>query len=190
MFTISEQIEDIKTAIISSIGNAQSREVARGVIRYRRLSDFLYALNLPQANLITDGTCGFDELLRTAEIVKVRDIPGVRSTFGRSALIKADGTFYEMRLPQEFLARIAVDWASFIGVTAEVRRIIFEAIADMGHIGSSLLRYRAENFETYFADQLAREEAPERSIEEAINDEQGKSSSDVQLRVEPNSTSA
>lgn len=154
MFTISEQIEDIKTAIISTIGNSQSREIARGTIRYRRLSDFLAELSLPDHEIITEGTCSFDELLSIAGIATARDIPGGRATFGRSALIKYDGTFYEVRFPQEFLNRIAIDWTSFTSLTPEVRQIVFEAISEMGRTGPVLLRYRPEKFEEYFAEQL------------------------------------
>lgn len=171
LFTISEQIEDIKTAIISTIGNAQSREVARSVIRYRRLSDFLSGLGFPDFSIATEGTCGFEELLNTAGIVKVRDIPDSRGSFGRAALIKADGSFYEMRMSQEFLGRIAIDWTSFISLAPEVRRIVFEAISDMGHMGPGFLRYRSENFDQYFAEKLAIESSPEVSIGELLRDE-------------------
>lgn len=171
MFTISEQIEDIKTAIISTIGNAQSRDVARGVIKYRRLSDFLSGITFPDFSIVTEGNCGFDELMGVAGIVKVRDIPGSRAIFGRSALIKIDGTFYEMRFSQDFLGRIAIDWASFVTLSSDVRRIIFEAISDMGHMGPGVLRYRSENFEQYFAEQLAKEENQEMTLEEVLKDE-------------------
>lgn len=170
MFTISEQIEDIKTAIISTIGNAQSREVARGVIKYRRLADFLTGLQFPNYSLVTQGTIPFDELLSEAGIVAVRDIPGPRPTFGRSALIKADGTFYEMRFPRDYLMRIGVDWTSFLALATDVRGIIFEAISDMGHMGPGLLRYRAEQFDEYFAEQLAKEEIRELSLKDLLSD--------------------
>lgn len=171
MFTISEQIEDLKTALISTIGNAQSREVARGVIKYRRLSDFLSCLKLPDFSVVTESNITFDDLLSAAGIVKVRDIPGLRSTFGRSALIKEDGTFYELRLGQEFLTRIAIDWQSFVSLTPEVRQIIFEAISDMGHMGPSILRYRDENFEEYYAEHLAKEDAKEITLDGLLSDE-------------------
>lgn len=171
MFTISEQIEDIKTAIISTIGNAQSRDVARSVIKYRRLSDFLSGLNFPDFTIVTEGTCGFDDLLETAGVVKVRDIPDSRGVLWRVALIKEDGSFYEMRMSQEFLSRVAIDWANFITLTPEVRQIVFEAISDMGRMGPGLLRYRSEPFETYFAEQLGKEDASEVSITDLIRDE-------------------
>jgi hypothetical protein len=172
LFTISEQIEDIKTAIISTIGNAQSRDVARSVIKYRRLSDFLSGLNFPDFTIVTEATCGFDELLNTAGVVKVRDIPDSRGgTFGRAALIKSDGSFYEMRMSQEFLSRIAIDWTNFIALSSDVRRIVFEAISDMGRLGPGLLRHRAEPFDQYFAEQLAKENTAEININELLREE-------------------
>jgi len=172
MFTISEQIEDLKTAVISTIGNTQSREVARGVIKYRRLSDFLSGLKLPDFHIVTESECGFDDLLGTVGIVKVRDIPGGRSsTFGRTALIKSDGKFYEARFPPEFLTRVSMDWQSFVSLTPEVRQIIFEAISDMGHMGPGILRYRDENFEEYFSEQLSKDDTKELSLEDILREE-------------------
>lgn len=183
IFTISEQIEDLKTALISTIGNAQSREVARGVIKYRRLSDFLSGLKLPDFNVVTDSEVGFDDLLQKhAEIVKVTDIPGSRGTFGRSALIRKDGTFYELRFGQEFLSRIAIDWQSFVSLTPEVRQIIFEAISDMGHMGPGVLRFRDEKYEEYFSELLSKEDAQELSIDDLLREpkEESKASGTIQ----------
>lgn len=171
MFAISEQIEDLKTAVISTIGNAQNREVARGVIKFRRLSDFLSGLNLPDFSVVTQSECSFEELLNLADIVSARDIPGARSTFGRSALIKSDGTFYELRFNQEFLNRIGIDWQSYISLTSEVRQIIFDAISDMGRMGPGVLRYRGEQFDEYFKEYLEKEETKVITLEDLLREE-------------------
>lgn len=172
MFTITEQIEDLKTAVISTIGNAQNREIARGVIKYRRLSEFLSGLKLPDFGMVvTENEVSFDAMLSAVGIVKVRDIPGARTAFGRSALIKDDGTFYELRFGQEFLTKIAIDWQSFVSLSREVRQIIFEAISDMGHMGPGILRYRDEKFEEYFADRLTKEDAKESTLEDFLKED-------------------
>lgn len=171
MFTISEQIEDLKTALISTIGNAQSRDVARGVIKYRRLLDFLSGVKLTNFTFITESTIEFDDLLNSAGIVKVTEITGIRSTFGRTALIKEDGTFYEFRFGQEFLTKLAIDWQSFILLTSEVRQIIFEAISELGSMGPGVLRYRSEKFVDYFAEHLALEETKELSLVSLLREE-------------------
>ncbi len=152
MFSISEQIEELKTALISTIGNAQNREVARGVIRYRRLTDFLSGLNLSDNSIITESDCNFTEILKSAGIVGVKDIPNSRIRFGRTALIKEDGTFFELRFGQEFLNRLSNEWQSFVALDAEARRVIFEAISEIDHMSPSLLRYRNENFEDLISE--------------------------------------
>lgn len=171
MFSISEQIEDLKTAVISTIGNAQNRDVARGVIKYRRLSDFLSGLNLPDYSVVTQGDCSFEDLLSLVDVVEVRDVPSPRNTFGRAALIKSDGTFYEIRFGQDFLSRIAIDWQSFTTLTSEVRQVIFEAISDMGRMGPSVVRYRDERFDDYFREYLEKDGTKALTIEDLLNDE-------------------
>lgn len=151
IFTITEQIEDLKTAMISTIGNAQNRDVARGVIKYRRLADFLAGLNLPDFSVVTNDNCPFEYLLELADIVEVVDLPN-RNTFGRTALIKSDRTYYEMRFRQDFINKISIDWQSYVSLTPDVRQVIFDAISDMGNMGPGLLRYRDQNFEEQFQD--------------------------------------
>ena len=173
MFTISEQIEDLKTAVISTIDNAQTREVARGVIKYRRLADFLTGLNLPDFGVVTDSELSFEDLLGTADINEIKDVSSQRGSFGRAALIKTDGTFYEARFSREFLSRTAIDWQSFTSLTSDVRKIIFEAISDMGRMGPNVIRYRDEQFSEYFKENIE-EEVKSTSIEEFLDEPQTK----------------
>jgi len=154
IFTISEQIEDLKTAVISTIGNAQNREVARGVIKFRRLSDFLSGLNLPDFSIVTKTKCNFGSLLEIVDIVSIKEIPGIRKT----ALIKSDNTFYELRTGQEFLNRITIEWQSFTSLPQESRQIILDAVSDAGKMGPEMVKYRNENFDEYFAEYLSKDE--------------------------------
>lgn len=171
MFTISEQIEELKTAMISTIGNAQNREIARGVIKYRRLSDFLSGLRLPDYSMVTQRDCSFEELLNQVDIVKIKEIQDNRARFGRTALIKSDGTFYELRFGQEFLARLSNEWQSFIAMSPESRRVIFEAISDIEHIGPGVLRYRAEQFDDYYNENIENEKIKEMSLKDFLINE-------------------
>ena len=169
LFTITEQIEDLKTAVISTIGNAQNREVARGVIKYRRLSDFLAGLNLPDFSVVTGSNISFDDLLSLVDIVEMRDIPSA-STFGKTALVRSDGTFYELRFGQEFLNRISIDWQSFASLSADIRQVIFEAISDMGRMGPGILKYRDVQFEQYFSEYLKKKELRTFTLEDLLQE--------------------
>lgn len=184
MFTISEQIEELKTAMISTIGNAQTREIARGVIKYRRLSDFLSGLKLPDFSMVTQSNCSFEDLLNQVDVIEIHDIPDNRGRFGRSALVKSNGTFYELRFGQDFLSRLSNEWQSFIALPTESRRIIIESISDIDHMGPGVLRYRSEQFSDYFSENSQVERIKEMSLKDFIADQSKvdtKEQSDFQL---------
>ena len=149
MLDISEKIEDIKTALISMTGNAQNREIARGTLKYRRLIDFIIGLNIPDTNFIFTTTENFDQMLNSAGIVKIEDIRTNRMPFGHTAFVKDDGTFYESRVPRDYIYRLSMDWGSFINLTSDVRRVIYDAINDMERSPMGLMKYRAEQFSDF-----------------------------------------
>ncbi|MFM5209179.1 MULTISPECIES: DUF4062 domain-containing protein [Aeromonas] len=170
VFTISEQIEELKAAMISTIGNAQNRDVARGVIRFRRLSDFLSGITFPDFDIVMEGEMKFEELLHYAGIIEVREIPEPRNSLGRTALVKADGTYYELRFNIDFINALNIDWASFITLTPDVRRIIFEAISEMGRMGPGIVRYRNINFSEFFNEYLEHDNNKSMSLEDLLKD--------------------
>jgi len=151
IFGLAEQLEDLKTALLSTISNTQSRDIARGVIKYRRLVDFLSGLRLADTSLIFKSNTTFDELVKSAGItqkleVETRD----RERFlGRTVLVKDDGTFFELRFPMEFLTDLGVDWNSFVAMPEDSRRVIYEALSDSERMGPRLLRYRNYKYEDY-----------------------------------------
>lgn len=149
MLAISEQIEDIKTAVLSTIENTKNRDVARGTIKYRRLIDFITRLNIQDMNILFNSDLSFDQLLNYVGIIKIEEIPTSRGTLSRTVLIKEDGTFFEMRFPREFINRLSIDWQSYLTLTKDVRQVIFEAINDLDRNGILLLRYRDEQYTEY-----------------------------------------
>ena len=150
---MAEQLEELKTAVLSTIGSAQNRDIARGVIKYRMLADFLNGLNFQNAEILTKNKCSFKELLHELGIVSIKPIPDSKRRMGSAALLKADGTFYELRYPEEILSRLSLDWQSFIRLPDESRSVILDALSDMRNMGPSIVRYRNVTFEDYFREQ-------------------------------------
>ncbi|MDR6554662.1 DUF4062 domain-containing protein [Paenibacillus qinlingensis] len=149
--SLSEQLEDLKTAILSTIGNTQTKEIARGVIKYRRLVDFLIGLRLPDISFILQGNFNFDELLKYAGIISIKDIDSNRLS-ARSLLIKEDGSFYEYRFNSHVLSDVSLDWKSFTALQIDSRQVIFDALNDERRMGPAVLRYRRDPIEKYFND--------------------------------------
>jgi hypothetical protein len=155
---LTEQFEDLKTAIITSISNTNEREIARGVVKYRRLVDFLKVIGLSNSEL-TKGLYSWDNLLKHVGIVEIIDLnqhpeimfnfrsPGIRS---KVLLIKEDRTFFELRMPIDFLNNISLDWDSFIKLNESTKEIIVDALVDI-RPSMSFLRYIREPFEYYIS---------------------------------------
>lgn len=149
---LSEQFEDLKTAILSSIENVDQRETARGIVRYRRLLDLLFGFKFSVQTLCTE-TCTLPQLLEQNGIVgfiDARELAPVRDRgmMPRSYLIKNDNTFYEVRVTLEVLHDLEDEWESFKTLKGRSKEIILDALYDM-YRPSPLIRHRLEPFEKY-----------------------------------------
>lgn len=130
---LTEQFEDLKTAILTAIGSGNEREVARGVVRFRRLVDFLAYVSRRNTSLFITGTRTWDEFLAEIDVVEIAQISLNRSFNPNritEALILKDNTFFGLRnVRAQTFER---DWGEFIQLSPEVRKVIFEALEEMG----------------------------------------------------------
>ncbi|WP_412557740.1 DUF4062 domain-containing protein [Thalassospira sp. MIT1370] len=174
---LTEQFENLKTAILTSIGTTNEREVARGVVRFRRLMDFVIALRLKDSRFLLQEKHSWEELLDAAEIVKVLDATEVApsSAFIRRGigpkprlfLLKSDETFFEFRGSTEFYHNLALEWDAFMELPADTREIIVDALSDMRPTMGPI-RYVREPFR-YFMDRWYSEEHSIRSEPDDLN---------------------
>jgi hypothetical protein len=158
---LTDQFEDLKTAILTSIGTSNEKEVARGVVRFRRLMDFIRGLGLKDMNFILHGRKSWDDLLNYVDIVKVVNIEDLPDEFryvnmkrgvgprARMYLIKEDGTYYELRTSTDFFHSMSLEWEAFMDLPEDTREIIVDALSEM-RIGPGPIRYIREPFEHLF----------------------------------------
>ncbi len=151
---LSNQFEDLKTAILTSIGNTNEREVARGVVRFRRLVDFLRSLKLSDYSSILNGVISWDTFInKILEITQIIDLDNNSSNTNRflrfrTILVKADNTFYEMRFGREYLDELALEFDAFNKLSTETKNIIFDALGDM-RIAAIVVRHNKEDYREY-----------------------------------------
>lgn len=159
---LSEQFEDLKTAILTSIGSNKEREVARGVVRYRRLVGFIRAIGISNMAIALNGQSSWDSLLKEADIENIINSdefpsyvfegrPGGRS---RTLLIKRDRTFFEVRAPHEYLFEMKTEWDSFVLLPEKTRGIIMEALSDMP-TSLGMVRYIPTNIHEFVERRLS-----------------------------------
>lgn len=174
--SLTNQFEDLKTAILTSISNTNERDVAKGVVRYRRLFEFIKGLRINNLNPLyqeekVDWNFLFHEMAGIIEIYNLDELVDNRGRMMRirTLLIKDDYTFFELRFGYEFIDEMEFEFNSFMELPNDVRKIIFDALVEMPH-SNMLLRYRNENINRFL--NRYHEENMKKDLESNIEEDQ------------------
>ncbi|GEO05959.1 hypothetical protein AAE02nite_36230 [Adhaeribacter aerolatus] len=150
----SEELKDIKSLILSSISVGQAKEVGRGVLRYRRLIDFLNNFIHPNIQEILLSDISWEELLKCLDIKELKVVElnsGIRPTV---YLVKTDGTFYITRYPIHLIQNIANEWKTFKNLATPVKQEVVAALTENltnSSIGGPV-SYRNKQLEDYLRE--------------------------------------
>ncbi|MCW3102745.1 MAG: hypothetical protein JWO09_1185 [Bacteroidetes bacterium] len=132
---LSKQIEDIKTAILTTIPSDELKETAKGAIKYRAIIDFLLSFkNIPTTEEIILSRLNWEELLLKFGIVRTvltRDIKRKYTKRMVIAFIRADERFYLSRYDNEIIENyIKIGWMEFTQLPDQRKKAIYNAIKD------------------------------------------------------------
>ncbi|KEO80073.1 DUF4062 domain-containing protein [Paenibacillus polymyxa] len=127
---ISNQIADIKTAIMTSISSTDLKDTARGAIKFRQLVDFFRQLKNPHTVDLLLQDIPFDSLLGEMRIVEIFPLENSNRMQQSVILLRDDSTFFEIKYPIGFIERLRDNWQEFIRLTQTSRQAIINAIYD------------------------------------------------------------
>ena len=143
--SLTDQFEDLKTAILTAVGGSKDqKDVARGVVKFRKLVDFTQAF--PSCSGVLVGSpVTWEEFLKIVDVTDIVLIPaGIYAANGAAfrrpsaLMLRSDKTVYEVdRLID--IEEVEIQWGSFMSLSQEVRKVIVEALQDLGQ--TSLRRY-------------------------------------------------
>lgn len=165
---LNEKFEDLKAAILGTMQNDQ-REVANGIVRYRKLSEFLFGLRC-DIGFITSFKGGLDELIKNIGVIDIVDMNDYipldreRVLYPRTAFILSNETFYESKLSKDFYYDLRNEWHIFKELSDESKKLILATLREIGKPGL-LLRYRNENFWEY-CDKIIRKSVHRENIKD------------------------
>jgi len=159
---LADQFEDLKTAILTSIGSKNEKEVARGVVRFRRLIDFVKSIGLKEYKFLTIENHSWDEFLKYVDVKNIIDSSSLPDDFYynraginhlRLYIIRNDNSFYEFRSSLELFYNMRIEWDAFMELPTSTREIIFDALFDM-RSGIGMLKFYNEPFEYFVNNHL------------------------------------
>jgi hypothetical protein len=126
----SEELKDIKSLILSGISAGQGKEVGRGVLKYRRLLDFLLCFNTSNISDILLEDISWDDLVQKIGIKEIKVIEASNRFRPLVYLIMNDGTFYESRFNFILIERLAKEWGYFRQLIIPIKQEIISALAE------------------------------------------------------------
>ncbi|MFI5960462.1 DUF4062 domain-containing protein [Cryptosporangium sp. NPDC051539] len=164
---LADQFEDLKAALLATVGDADSRGIARAVIRYRRLIDFMRSLpntgEEMRAAMVSADYSWPELLLKTAGITEFQEVRTPRH-LGGTMLVRpdTDTEILMARMSPEVMQRISSDWQGFRGLSPTIRAVVYDTHMDSDERHPQFLVRRVS------PDQLAevtREGEPERVVD-------------------------
>ncbi|WP_366857572.1 DUF4062 domain-containing protein [Novosphingobium sp.] len=158
-----EQIQDLKAAVIQSISVGSGRDIARSVLKYRRLIDFLLGMRMfkPQLDLI-QFTGAFDDLLEEFGVTDFFADNSSAAFSSRMILIREDDTYVRARMPLRRFATLPVEWQNFSNLDEEIKAAVVHGIEDSEGMAYPVLTHVEEPYihggiEQVVLDNLAEE---------------------------------
>ena len=170
---LSERFEELKTAILTSINDGSQKEIARGVVKYRTLLDFLCSLKRNMIPYITSTQDPWEKMLEVFDIHRIV-IPAPQdyvddgyTRVGRMRIFLEykDGSFCEARFTISVLERLQSDWESFIKLGSKTREVIAEALVELPR-GMGMVRHHEKKFVDAYP-QYAISDASEDKLDES-----------------------
>lgn len=147
MSQISNQLEDMKALIMSSVNQDVSKDAAKGVLKFRSLINYLDCI-LPDADLIF-------KILTWQELIEKCGVTGTQefedsNMKKRIAVVKDDGTFFLpiLSFSDSAFESHSKEWPEFSAISEATKKIIVEAVRDTSSSYKEL-RYYNISLEDY-----------------------------------------
>ncbi len=162
---LNEQFESLKTAIISTIDSVDQREVANGIVRYRKMAEFLFGIKC-EHKFLCSYNGSFNDLLQKQKIINVIDLESGelseifttqrnRMVLPKTLFVLDNNTFFETKLHKDFLYDIETDWSTFKEIKSKSREYILDALRELTR-PNMLIRYRQESIDEYIHKMASR----------------------------------
>lgn len=142
-----EQIQDLKAAVLQSISAGSGRDIARSVLRYRRLADFLLQMRMFNLDIeIADFQGTFEELLAEFGVVDIRPASNSSAMAARTVLIRNDGTHMRVRIPDRRFLQFGVEWKGFSQLDKDTKVAVLDGVEDSESVGPPMIFHVPEPY--------------------------------------------
>jgi len=145
--TLLEQIQDLKAAVLQSISPGSGKEIARSVLQYRRLIDFLIQMNSIGTKVnLSEFSGSFEELLSQFGITEIIFSGARPGTFTKTLLIR-DGDYLRARIPDERFIEFYREWENFSQLERDTKEAVLDGLEGNEAIGMTMVTHVNHNYD-------------------------------------------
>jgi hypothetical protein len=175
--TLSEQFEDLKAAMLSTIGDDNRREIARGVVQFRKLNDFFVGLgsHVDVSTLLVRQNFSWNDFLLSLNIENTLLVPrdlgrslqsrnGARLT---ALLVKDNQAVIALYFPLD-LEILTKDFESFMKLSEQNKRIIMEALNEGKNSPVRAVEFIQSNLDNFLSSLIREKDGQNDWLEEVI----------------------
>lgn len=141
---LSNQIEELKAMLMSTVEAGDMKEAAKGVPKYRTLVSIIDSIT-SQNSIIFDNI-RWKELLVHCEIVELKMIHFRSFLVNEIVFVKKDMSYCSVRALNYDIGRLKQLWEEFVKLKESIKKAVVEAIRDMG---VDYVKSRGENVDEY-----------------------------------------
>jgi len=128
---ISEQLEDVKAAVLASVQGPNARLVADGVLSYRALTALLEEVGVSREVLLTESPPNWQDLLSSVGVKNELRVQGASTDSNfrpEEVALVFDESVLLLRTSIAGLNRRRDEWESFRAISQDERQLILEAL--------------------------------------------------------------
>jgi hypothetical protein len=147
---LAGQIADLKAAVLTSIGNSELKETARGAIKFRALVEFLCGLGRAGRNarelLLSD--IPWEGLLKKVGVKELIALPESRSMLRGTVIVLEDGSHFRGNYPISFIHGLSGKWDEFRQLRVAHKEAVMDALIEYADLrpGMTRMRYFSEAY--------------------------------------------
>jgi hypothetical protein len=144
---ISEQLEDLKYAILSSIESPGGKEIAKATLRFRLLVQFMSQLGTDKLVAKRIKSIPFGDLLKRAGVSNTTTVRS-EDEFSRTIVLfeMKDGSYRQLRQGPRLLETCELLWNEFKFLDEETRRAVVEGVGESDLRARYLIPVSKEDF--------------------------------------------
>ncbi len=143
--SISEQLENLKIAIITSIDNVDKNEIARSIIKYRQLFDFVFAFRVDALKYLKTTSDDWPALLKKLKLEIIGDLErfasGEDHDYLSHVVFRYKNQYYEYRFDMRIINQLELDWNSYLQTKESSKEVIVDTLSEFSRGSSFFHRY-------------------------------------------------